>query len=111
MALSRRSFFGSTALTAGAALLPAELLARAGAAAPKPVNLQDWDAVRGLFELSPGWVHAGLFLLSSHPRPVREAVDKMRRALDANPADTLEESAFGPPEHNLDMAAAAAVAR
>ncbi len=111
MALSRRSFFGSTALAAGAALLPGELLARAGAAAPTPATLQDWDTVRGLFELSPDWVHASLFLLSSHPRPVREAMEKMRRALDANPADMLEESAFSKPEHNLDVRAAAAVAR
>jgi len=111
MTLSRRSFFGSTALTAGAALVPAELFARAGALAPSPANLQDWDAVRGLFELSPDWVHAGLFLLSSHPRPVREAIETMRRKLDANPADAIEEGAFGPPEHNLGMRAAAAVAR
>lgn len=111
MALSRRSFFGSTALAAGAALVPGELLARPPTAAPGPANLQDWDAVRGLFELSPDWVHASLFLLSSHPRPVREAVEKLRRELDANPVDAVEEGAFSPPEHNLGLRAVAAVAR
>ncbi|HSB62394.1 MAG TPA: aminotransferase class V-fold PLP-dependent enzyme [Vicinamibacteria bacterium] len=111
MRLSRRGFIGTTALSGGAALLPAELLARTTASAPPPVDLRDWDAVRRLFELSPDYVHAALFLLSSHPRPVREAVDEMRRALDANPADVLEEGAFGPPEHNLDLRATAAVAR
>jgi isopenicillin-N epimerase len=111
MALSRRRFFGSTALAAGAALVPRELVAFSSAAGPGGVNLQDWAAVRGLFELSPDWVHAGLFLLSSHPRPVRDAVDKLRRELDANPVDTVEESAFSPPDQNLGVRAAAAVAR
>jgi isopenicillin-N epimerase len=110
MALTRRSFFESTALAAGAALVPRELLGMPETVAAVP-SLQDWSAVRGLFELSPDWVHAGLFLLSSHPRPVREAVEALRRQLDANPVDTVEESAFSPPDHNLGQRSAAAVAR
>src|SRR5260221_3835481 len=108
MALPRRGFFGSTALAAGAAFVPSALLPRAAAAAAGPANLHDWEAVRGLFELSPDWVHASLFLLSSHPRPVREAVEKMRRELDANPADAVEEGAVSPPQHHLWLPAAAA---
>src|SRR5260221_9090386 len=111
MALSRRRFFGSTALAAGAAFVPSALLPRAAAAAAGPANLHDWEAVRGLFELSPDWVHASLFLLSSHPRPVREAVEKMRLELDANPAGAGEGGAFSPPEDNLCLRAAAPGAR
>jgi selenocysteine lyase/cysteine desulfurase len=64
-----------------------------------------------LFRLAPGWVHAGLFVLSSHPRPVREAVEKMRLWLDENPHDAIEEGAFGPRGQNLGGEARAAIAR
>src|SRR5258706_8861989 len=111
MALSRRRFFGSTALAAGAAFVPSALLPRAAAAAAGPANLHDWEAVRGLFELSPDWVHASLFLLSSHPRPVREAVEKMRRELGGNPAHPVEGGALRPPPHHPWPRAAAAGAR
>jgi selenocysteine lyase/cysteine desulfurase len=111
MTLSRRRFFGSSALAAGAALLPERLLARAATAAPSSAELQSWDAVRALFELSPDWVHASLFLLSSHPRPVREAIERMRQRLDANPHDAIEDGAFGPADANLGLRATAAVAR
>ena len=111
MRLSRRGFIGTAALSGGAALAPPEIFARTGAPAPSAVDLRDWEAVRSLFELSGDYVHAGLFILSSHPRPVREEVEKMRRRLDANPLDAVDEGAFGVPEHNLDLRAVTAVAR
>jgi selenocysteine lyase/cysteine desulfurase len=110
MALSRRGFLGAAALSGGAAVLPAELLARVSAPSPAS-NLQDWEAVRALFDLSPDYVHASLFLLSSHARPVREAVEKHRKRLDGNPADAVEQGAFGPPEGNLTLRAVQAIAR
>jgi selenocysteine lyase/cysteine desulfurase len=109
MSLSRRGFLGAAALSGGAAVLPAELLARVGT--PAPADLQDWAAVRSLFDLSPDYVHAALFLLSSHARPVREAVEKHRRRLDGNPMDAVDQGAFGPPEGNLTLRAVEAVAR
>ena len=39
----------------------------------------------GEFELDPGYVHMTSFLLAPHPRPVREAIERHRRSLDANP--------------------------
>ena len=110
MALSRRGFLGAAALSGGAAVLPTKLLARVSAA-PPAADLQDWGAVRGLFDLSPDYVHASLFLLSSHPRPVRDAVERYRKQLDGNPADTVDRGAFGPPEGNLTLRAVEAIAR
>ena len=52
-------------------------------------SLQSWAAVRRLFRLDPDLVHLGTFLLASHPRPVREAIERHRRRLDANPVDYL----------------------
>ena len=61
--------------------------------------------MRALFDLSPDCVHAALFLLSSHARPVRDAVAKYRKQLDGNPMDAVDRGAFGPPEGNLTLRA------
>jgi isopenicillin-N epimerase len=60
----------------------------AAAAAPR----DSWARVRGEFALSPEWVHLAGFLLASHPKRVRDAIEKFRRELDANPALTVENS-------------------
>jgi isopenicillin-N epimerase len=51
----------------------------------------EWQAVRAQFDLAPDWVHLGGFLLASHPRVVREAIERHRRALDDNPVLYLED--------------------
>jgi selenocysteine lyase/cysteine desulfurase len=108
MALTRRKFVLTSSLSAGAALL-----ARGGVVPPQQSanDLSKWANVRALFNLSPDWTHAALFAFVSHPRPVRDAVERNRKALDANPYDAVEEGAFGGPEHNLMDQSAAAVAR
>jgi isopenicillin-N epimerase len=50
----------------------------------------DWDEVRNAFSLARDKVHLSALLISSHPRPVREAIDRYRRALDQDPAGYLE---------------------
>ena len=47
-------------------------------------DLQDWAAVRGLFDLDPGIRHFAAFTLAAHPRPVRDAIQAHRRGLDAD---------------------------
>ncbi|HEU5075455.1 MAG TPA: aminotransferase class V-fold PLP-dependent enzyme, partial [Polyangiaceae bacterium] len=62
-------------------------------AQPEPVAVAPpdiWAKVREQFELSPEWLHFAGFLLASHPKPVREAIERHRRALDENPALYLE---------------------
>ena len=77
-----------------------ELLARAGLAtgavalgkverADAASDLTDWRAVRAQFALSPDRIHLTSFLLAAHPRPVRQAIDRHRRRLDANPVEYL----------------------
>ncbi|MFO0610950.1 MAG: aminotransferase class V-fold PLP-dependent enzyme [Polyangiaceae bacterium] len=48
-----------------------------------------WSAIRGEFSLSSEWIHAGGFLLASHPKRVREAIERHRRGLDENPVHYL----------------------
>ncbi|TAN50204.1 MAG: aminotransferase class V-fold PLP-dependent enzyme [Methylococcaceae bacterium] len=40
-------------------------------------------------------MHLAPFYISSHPRPVREAIEKYRRAIDANPVLTVDPAVFG----------------
>jgi isopenicillin-N epimerase len=61
------------------------------AAAPEADAPLDWTAVRRQFRLAPGWTHMGGLLLTSHPAPVRRAITRHRRGLDANPVHYLHE--------------------
>ncbi len=62
--------------TAGTAQLPGT--APAGA-------VPDWEWVRAQFDLAPDHVHMSNFYLSSHPRSVRDEIERHRRAIDRNP--------------------------
>src|SRR5688572_10909801 len=89
--MQRRHFL--SALGAGAALAcKAAEAAGPGAAASPPKD--EWAAFRAEFDLSPDWVHLAGFLLASHPRRVRQAIERHRRALDENPALYVEAHAF-----------------
>ncbi|WP_437327538.1 aminotransferase class V-fold PLP-dependent enzyme [Sorangium sp. So ce381] len=59
------------------------------ASARRKAPADPWQGVRGEFNLSPAWIHMTGFLLASHPRPVREAIERLRRELDENPVDAL----------------------
>jgi len=48
---------------------------------------RDWASVKAQFVDSPGFARFASFVLSPHPRPVRDAIANYRAALDA---DTLE---------------------
>jgi len=78
--LDRRTFLIRTGLALGTGVLAAgcrprlELVRGATAA-----DLRDWQAVRGEFNLSRDYIHLTGFLLASHPRPVREAIETKTR--------------------------------
>ena len=84
----RRDFLVRTGQAIGAvalasALHRAEALAKKQSASDAPA----WEDVRANFNLAPGLIHMAGFFLSSHPRPVRDAIEAYRRALDANPIE------------------------
>ena len=111
MSISRRRFVITGSLSAGAALLAHSGAARSDAPSSTP-QISEWSGVRSLFDrLSPDWTHSSLFAFVSHPRPVREAVERHRNALDANPYDAVEEGQFGPTEHNHTAQATASIGR
>ncbi|WP_437968697.1 aminotransferase class V-fold PLP-dependent enzyme [Sorangium sp. So ce260] len=87
--LPRRSLLeGLLAIGAVGCAAP-ETVAPAGDRPEAPADA--WQRVRDEFAVSPAWIHMTSFLLASHPRPVREAIEALRRALDENPVDALHE--------------------
>jgi isopenicillin-N epimerase len=58
-------------------------------AAPRRDAALGWDDVRSQFRLSRSLIHMGGLYLASHPGPVRRAIDRHRRGLDANPVGYL----------------------
>lgn len=89
--MNRRRFLAQSGALLGAAAIGHSPVAGAVASADRPTALDDWKAVRDQFALEPGLVHMSGFYLASHPRPVREAMEKHRQGLDANPIGYLHE--------------------
>jgi selenocysteine lyase/cysteine desulfurase len=85
-AIDRRGFLIRSGLALGATLLPLDAFPPAHAAPPADsASLSDWQAVRDQFALSRDLIHLAGFFLASHPRPVREAIERHRAGLDADP--------------------------
>jgi len=93
MDLDRRHFItGSvTAAIAGKVAFAAPAAAPLAPKADGDDGLATWDGVRRQFLLGHDYVHMALMLFASHPRPVREAIERHRRGLDENPVLYLHE--------------------
>jgi selenocysteine lyase/cysteine desulfurase len=78
-------------LLAGAAA--AGVVAGCGGSAKKPARFDpgDWASVKAQFPLGSRVRHFDAFVLATHPAPVRDAIERHRRGLDADPAGYLEE--------------------
>src|SRR5712692_6704277 len=85
MTLTRRKFLIASSLVAGGAALPARLFSAAQAIQQTPAY-QDWGWVRSQFALTDEYRHFATFFLTSHPRPVRDAIRSLAEAIDANPS-------------------------
>ena len=96
MPLTRRNFLinGSLSFVAGA-FSPLLVQAKPKDTAPA-ADLKDWESVRREFQLAPGYIHLALFFLASHPRQVRQAIERYRDAIDANPLLTVDSAIFDP---------------
>lgn len=113
MPLGRRQFLTRTGLALTAGALPVGEGSLAGAAGigppdPPPWSLGtdlSWEAVRGQFALSDDWIHMSALFIASHPRVVREAIARHRRALDRDPVVYLQDN--NERFHNAALAAAA----
>jgi hypothetical protein len=50
---------------------------------------RDWASGQGPVPLAKGLRHFDAFVLATHPKPVRDAIERHRRGLDADPAGYL----------------------
>ncbi len=84
MLLNRKQFFRlaglATAATSGCRTLK-----------DKPAD-ESWERIRREFDLASGYVHLACLFVASHPREVRQAVSRYRKALDENPVLYLEKN-------------------
>jgi selenocysteine lyase/cysteine desulfurase len=83
--INRRDFLVRSGMAIGAALLAGETPIPTAIAGSPPLKLDSWQAVREQFQLSRDRIHLAGFFLASHPTPVRAAIERHRRGLDADP--------------------------
>ncbi|MGH3787751.1 MAG: aminotransferase class V-fold PLP-dependent enzyme [Pseudonocardiaceae bacterium] len=88
--MERRAFLVTATAALAACSLPVSACTAPGAA---PAGaMPGWDWVRAQFDLAPDHVHMSSFLLSSHPRSVRDEIERHRQAIDRNPVLALRHS-------------------
>ena len=106
MKLERRGFLSGSLAATGAALGLAGGRAFAATpakpalpgATPPPIapaggsDLSSWPAVRDQFLLTRERINLAMMLLASHPRPVREAIERHRRGFDEDPVTYFHEN-------------------
>ena len=86
--LDRRAFLLRGGLLAGAS----SLAGAAGFLAGREATEADVESADSrLFALDDWYVNLTTFLLASHPRVVREAIERHRRGLDSNAAHYLHQ--------------------
>ncbi len=83
-ALDRRRFLVRTGLAVGSRSLAVAPFV-APALPPWQPSPAGWEGVRRQFNLASDLIHMAGFFLASHPKPVREAIERHRRGLDADP--------------------------
>ena len=111
MDLTRRRFLAAPVALGGAAVAANGLMAALAAeSAPMP-DLSTWEGVRAQFSLDPDLAHFASFFISSHPAPVRDAIEAWRRAMDRNPFHVIEQGLFEDEAHNIPLQVQAAIGR
>jgi isopenicillin-N epimerase len=102
VSITRRRFLAATGLSLGAAtIISSSTVSAIKGRERVPGAPDDWSSVRNQFNLSHEYIHLATFALASHPRPVREAIEKYRRALDENPFLVLDHGLWGSDAENL----------
>ena len=90
MDVSRRTFLATAGAAAAAALAPDRLLAAVQKHTPPAADLSSWAAVKSQFPLARDKAHFAGFFLTSHPKPVSDAIQAYRKALDESPYLEIE---------------------
>lgn len=95
MTIDRRQFLAELGLVLSAG--SAGLYGRAGTGAAAyaigagGISDGSWSEIREQFDVSDEFIHMSALFIASHPRPVRESIDRHRRELDRNPVPYLQD--------------------
>jgi isopenicillin-N epimerase len=103
MKISRRSFLTSAGLSVAATAVHANALKDEKAPPSFDFATANWNDIRNQFELDRNYIHLATFFLASHPKPVRDAIEKYRRDIDRNPFLVVEHSLFESESENLPL--------
>jgi selenocysteine lyase/cysteine desulfurase len=83
---NRRTFLKQAGVFAASLpLLPQALAAEATLLANTP-----WTGLKQLFNQDPDYLHFSNFLVASHPKPVRDAIERYRLQIDRNPGLAMD---------------------
>ncbi|PQZ88943.1 MULTISPECIES: aminotransferase class V-fold PLP-dependent enzyme [Pseudomonas] len=83
----RRTFLKQAGVLAASLPLGASLLPQASAAT---VTNDPWTGLKQLFNQDPNYLHFSNFLVASHPKPVRDAIERYRAQIDRNPGLAMD---------------------
>ena len=86
----RRTFLKQAGVFAASLPLGSALLAHAQAATQAPATNDPWTGFKQLFTQDPDYLHFSNFLVTSHPRPVRDAIERYRQQIDRNPGLAMD---------------------
>ncbi|PZW61899.1 selenocysteine lyase/cysteine desulfurase [Pseudomonas sp. URMO17WK12:I6] len=86
----RRTFLKQAGILAAGLPLTAGLDNVANATPVPSLPGNKWAQLRQLFNQDPDYLHFSNFLITSHPKPVREAIEMHRAALDKNPGLAMD---------------------
>ncbi|TSD76739.1 aminotransferase class V-fold PLP-dependent enzyme [Pseudomonas sp. KBS0710] len=86
----RRTFLKQAGVLAASLPLGSAMLAHAQAATQAPATNDPWTGFKQLFTQDPDYLHFSNFLVTSHPRPVREAIERYRQQIDRNPGLAMD---------------------
>lgn len=95
--MDRRQFLiaatGSSVAALGSSPAHAALAQAAGPASTGfPDRSSSWAAIKQQFTIPPGIVQMTSFYLASHPKPVRDAIERHRRGLDDNSVHYIDQN-------------------
>ena len=83
----RRTFLKQAGVFAASLPLGTALLPQAIAA---PASNDPWTGFKQLFNQDPDYLHFSNFLVATHPKPVREAIERYRAQIDRNPGLAMD---------------------
>lgn len=89
--MDRRQFLATAAVGGAAALsLGSSRPGEAEPTSPMPSRNSSWAEIKRQFDIAPGIVQMSSFYLASHPKPVRDAIERHRRGLDQDSHGYIE---------------------